>query len=152
MLRASLFARRGFENNPGDADARAFLAFALVHAARYDEGIEHFRAAMALNPFYPIWYRNGLARALIVRAEYDEALAVSEEILRLEPSFVQAWLQKAYIFGQTGRSDEAKQAIREVHRLAPNMRLEHVPGLWLTDDKPFIERLLDGVREAGLPE
>ncbi len=144
-------ARRGFENNPGNADARAFLAFGLVHAGDYEEGIEHFRAAMSLNPFYPLWYRNGLARALIVRGEYDEALVLSDGILRLEPTFVQGWLQKAYVFGQTGRTDDANRAIKEVLRLAPGIRLEHVPGLWLLDDAAFMERFLDGLSQAGLP-
>ena len=116
-------ARRGFELNPGNADARAFFAFALVHAGDPEKAMDHFRAAMSLNPFYPNWYRNGLARALIVRAEFDEALALSDEILRLEPAFIQGWLQKAYIFGQTGRSDDASQAVREV------LRVEH-PVPW----------------------
>jgi adenylate cyclase len=145
-------ARRGFENNPGDADAREFLAFALVHAGAYDEGIDHFRAAMSLNPFYPLWYRNGLARALIVRGEYDEALVLSDEILRMEPSFVQGWIQKAFIFRQTGRPEDAKKAVREILRLAPNMRLEHIWGLWLLNDEDFMLGFLDGLREAGLPD
>ncbi len=145
-------ARLGFESNPGHADARAFLAFALVHAAKYDEGIEHFRAAMSLNPFYPIWYRNGLIRALIVTGEFDEALTISEEILSLEPSFVQGWLQKAYLFEQLGQSEDAGQAIVEVLRLAPGMRLEHVPGLWLINDAAFMEHFLAAMRQAGLPE
>ena len=107
---------------------------------------------MSLNPFYPNWYRNGLARALIARAEFDEALALCDEILRLEPAYIQGWVRKAYIFGQMGRSDDANQAIRKVLRLAPNMRLGHVPGLWPLDDAAFMMRLLDGLRKAGLPE
>ncbi|MBT6138766.1 MAG: adenylate/guanylate cyclase domain-containing protein, partial [Rhodospirillaceae bacterium] len=145
-------ARRGFSLHPGNADIRAFLAFALVHGGGFEEAVDHFRAAMALNPFYPNWCRNGLARSLIALDKLDEALAISDEILSLEPSFVQAWVQKAYIFNRIGRSDDAGQAIKEVMRLAPNLRLEHIPGFFLLNDTVILNRLLDGLREAGLPE
>ena len=145
-------ARRGIELYPGSADVRAFLAFALLHAGHYREATEHMRAAMSLNPFYPNWYRNGLARALILLDELDEALALSDEILKIEPGFLQAWLQRAYIYGQTGREADSRNAIHEVRRLAPNLRVGHLPGLLLIDDAPATQRFLDGIREAGLPE
>ena len=144
--------RRGFELNPGNADARAFLAVALVRAGIYHEAVDHYRAAMALNPFYPNWYRNGLVRSLSVLGEFDEALAISDEILSTDPDFLQAWLQKAYIFGQIGRSGDAEKAIREVRRLAPSLRLDHVPGLLLIKDAIDMQRFLDSLRKAGLPE
>jgi adenylate cyclase len=145
-------ARRGVDLYPGSADVRAFLAFALLHAGNYSEAVEHFRAAMALNPFYPNWYRNGLARTLIFLDEFDEALALSDEILRLEPAFLQAWLQRAYIFGEIGREADADHAIREVRRLAPNLRLGDVPGLLLINDTVATRRFVDSLRKAGLPE
>jgi adenylate cyclase len=145
-------ARRGIELYPGSADVRAFLAFALLHAGNYREAVEHFRAAMALNPFYPNWYRNGLARTLIFLDEFDEALALSDEILRIEPAFLQAWLQRAYIYGETGREADADKAIQEVCRLAPNLRLGDVPGLLLINDARATRRFIDGLRKAGLPE
>jgi adenylate cyclase len=145
-------ARRGVEFYPGNADVRAFLAFALLHAGHYREAEEHFRAAMALNPFYPLWYRNGLARTLICLDELEEALAISNELLEIEPAFFQALLQRAYIFRQTGREAEAREAIAEVRRLAPNYRARDVPGIWLVNDAAVIKRITDGLRAAGLPE
>ena len=145
-------ARRGIELYPGNADVRAFLAFALLNAGEYREAAEHFRAAMSLNPFYPNWYRNGLARTLIFLDELDEALVLCDEILSIEPGFLQALLQRAYIYGRTGREAESRNAIHEVRRLAPNLRVGHLPGLSLIDDAPATQRFLDGIREAGLPE
>lgn len=84
--------------------------------------------------------------------EFDEALALSDEVLSTEPAFIQAWLQRAFIFGRIGRSGEAEAAIKEIVRRAPNMRLGHVPGLMLINDATTIERYLDGLRTAGLPE
>ncbi len=145
-------ARRGCELYPGNADIRAFFAFALFHAGHYREAVEHFRAAMALNPFYPIWYCNGLARTLVCLDEFEEALALSDEVLQVEPAFFQALLQRAYIFGQTGREVEARKAISEVCRLAPNLRARDAAGIWQVKDAAILKRICDGLREAGLPE
>ena len=145
-------ARRGIELYPGSADVRAFLAIALLHAGQYREGADHLRAAMALNPFHPIWYRNGLARALVFSDELDEALVLCDEILGLEPDFLQALLLRAYICGRTGREADSHVAIQEVRRLAPNLRVGHLAGLLLIGDAPSTQRFIDGVRDAGLPE
>ncbi len=145
-------ARRGIELYPGSADVRAFLAIALLHAGYYREAAEHLRAAMALNPFYPTWYRSGLARALVFLDELDEALVLCEEILGIESDFLQAWLLRAYICGQTGREADSRDSVHEIRRLAPSLRVGHLAGLLLIRDTPATQRFLDGIREAGLPE
>ena len=144
-------ARRGFELYPGSADVRAFLAFALSLAGKYDEAVDHFHAAMALNPFYPNWYRNGLARTLIVLEDFDKALAICNEILTTEPAFLQALLQKAYIFVQTGCLIEAQKTVGEVRLIAPNLHLSDAHGLQRNSDDAFMQRFMDSLREAGLP-
>ncbi len=145
-------ARRGFELYPGNADIRGMLGFALVRAGNYREAVGHFRAAMSLNPFYPNWYRNGLGRALMVLDEFDEALVLADETLRTEPANIISWIHKAYIFGQIGRSGDAEKAIRELTQIAPNLRLEHVPGMLMINDATAARRIVDGLREVGLPE
>jgi adenylate cyclase len=145
-------ARRGFELYPGNADIRAFLAFALMYAGHHLEAAEHFRAAMSLNPFYPPWYRNGLGMNLLYQDDFDEALALLDEALEVQPTFFLAWLQRAYIYGQIGREIDAGNAIHEVLRFAPNLRVRDVPGIFLMNDATALKRIGDGVRNAGLPE
>jgi len=145
-------AKRGFELYPGNADLRAFLAFALSLAGEYLEAIGHFRAAMSLNPFYPNWYRNGLARALLPIEEYDDAMVLVEEILSIEPGFLQAWLQKSYIFHRLGRIDDAERTLAEIRRVAPDLRLRHIRGLIKNSDEEFMIRFVESISEVGLPE
>ncbi len=145
-------ARRGVELYPGNADARAFLAVALTRAGEYREATEHFYAARLLNPFYPTWCRNGLARALIILSEFDEALLLVEEILKIEPTHLNSWLHKAYVFSQVGRSSDADKAVKEVTRLAPELRIKHVPELLMIKDDVIVQRFLGGLKRAGLPE
>ena len=147
-----VIARRGFELNPSNADVRAFLGIALSHVGQFHEAVGHYRAAMSLNPFYPNWYRIGLSRNLMILDEFDEALILIEEILSTEPAHLHSWLQKAYMFGQIGRLDDAEEAIREINQLAPNLRLVHAPGLLSINDEAATQRFLDGLRKVGFPE
>jgi len=72
-------------------------------------------------------------------------------ILDIEPIFFQAWLQKAAILHQLGRYDDAEYAVREVMRIAPNLRLSSISGLYMSNDKAGLERFKDALRQAGLP-
>ncbi len=144
-------AQRGCELSPGSVDSWAFLAFALSYAGDYPEAEDHFRAAMLLNPIHPNWYRNGLARTMMMQGKFDDALSIMDEILDIEPTFFQAWLQKAAILHQLGRYDDAEYAVREVMRIAPNLRLSSISGLYMINDKAGLERFKDALRQAGLP-
>ena len=145
-------ARRGVELYPGNADLRGMLGFALFRAGNYREAVGHFRAAMSLNPFYPNWYRNGLGRALMVLDEFDEALVLADETLRTEPANIISWVHKAYMFGQIGRSGDAEEAVKELTRIAPNLRLEHVPGILMINEATGAKRIVDGLRNVGFSE
>jgi TolB-like protein/Flp pilus assembly protein TadD len=145
-------ARRGFELYPGNADIRGFLAFALMNAGKYREAEEHIRAAMSLNPFYPTWYRIILARTLLGLDKFDEAKTLFDEVLETAPANILAWLSLAYIYGQTGRAADAGKAIAEIHQLAPNLRVSHMPKFLLINDVIFTDRFMDGLRKAGLSE
>jgi adenylate cyclase len=145
-------ARRGFELNPGNADVRAFLAISLTRVGKFHEAMGHYRAAISLNPFYPNWYRNSLARNLMILDEFDEALVLLDEIQSTEPAHISSWINKAYMFGQIGRSGDAEEAIRKIKQLAPNLRLEHAPGILSINDETATKRFIDGLRKAGFPE
>ncbi len=145
-------ARRGIELYPGNADVRAFLAFALMFAGNFREAEEQFRTAMSLNPFYPVWYCNGLVRTLTFLDEFDEALTLGDEVLEMAPAHLQAWLHRAYIYGEIGRDDDASKAMLEIRRLHPDLRIRHMPRMLLVNDATATKRFIDGLRKAGLPE
>ncbi len=88
----------------------------------------------------------------MVLDEFDEALVLADETLSIEPTNIVSWVHKAYIFGQIGRSGDAEEAMRELNQIAPNLRLEHVPGMLMINDATAALRIVDGLREVGLPE
>jgi tetratricopeptide (TPR) repeat protein len=145
-------ARRGRELYPGNADVRAFLGFALFRVGAFSEAVDHLRAAMSLNPFYPNWYRSCLARILMMLDEFEEALVLADEALSVEPTSINTWVIKAYMFGQLGRSGGAEEAVKELNRISPNLRLEHVPGILMIKEATGAQRIVDGLRKVGFPE
>lgn len=147
-----VIARRGYELNPGNADGRAIFATALTRVGKFNEAVGHYRAAMSLNPFYPIWYRTWLSRTMMILKEFDEALKLLEETLSIKPAHLSSKLFKAYILGQIGRTSDAKIALKELFQIAPDMRLEHVSGILGINDVTATQRIVGGLREVGLPE
>jgi adenylate cyclase len=145
-------ARRGVDLYPGNADVRAFLGFALLHAGQLAEAVEHIRAAMDFNPFYPNWYLGGLQSALRGLGDLEGVLSIANEVLEKEPGFLGSWLARAYVYQKTGRRSDALAAIREVQKLAPNLRVEHLPNMTLINDKAITKDYSTVLREAGLPE
>jgi len=87
---------------------------------------------------------------------------ISDEVLGGSPSSVTisgseyAYRALAASYGQLGRIDEARAAVAEMLRIDPDLTLEKVKGEDLrvnpNFDPDFIERQIDGLRKAGLPE
>jgi adenylate cyclase len=145
-------AWRGFELHPGNADLRAVFATVLTRSGQLREAVGHFHAAMSLNPFYPNWYRSWLARTLMMLDEFEEALALLDEIQSTEPAHINSWINKAYMFGQIGRMGDAEEAVKIITQLAPNLRLEHAPGVLSINDATATQRFIEGLRKVGFPE
>lgn len=87
----------------------------------------------------------------MMQGKFDDALSIMDEILDIEPTVFQAWLQKAAILHQLGRYDDAEYAVREVVQIAPNLRLSSISNLYMINDKAGLERFKDALRQAGLP-
>ena len=56
------------------------------------------------------------------------------------------------MYGQMGQIGDAEEAVREITRLAPNLRLEHTSGLLMVRDATAKKRFIDGLRKVGFPE
>lgn len=144
--------RRGVALYPSNADIRCFLGVSLAHAAQYEEAVQHLRAAMASNPFYPTWYLNSYSISLRALGRLDEALEVADVVIGREPTHLQSRLTRAFVCQQKRQFLQARAAISEVQRIAPNFRARHLRGLLMLKDQAEIERVAAGLREAGLPD
>jgi adenylate cyclase len=93
-------AKRACEISPNEAMCWLGLARILINAERLDEGEQAIRAAMRLNPFYPVNYLAVLADALVHQGRNAEAVKVLGQMVDRNPNFISAHLHLAGLYGQ----------------------------------------------------
>ena len=139
--------------NPNDAMSHHFLGWALSFAGRYKEVIPHIDHAMRLSPrdIFLTGMMTIRAVALFGLEHYEEAFEWVQRA-RLSPNpRTMTFSVLTAVLSKLGREEEA--------RIALNDLLAHAPGMSCAKyrENPFtgpeaMERLVDGLREAGLPE
>ncbi|MFO1087065.1 MAG: winged helix-turn-helix domain-containing tetratricopeptide repeat protein [Reyranellaceae bacterium] len=159
---ALLFARRfddclaefelALQLNPSFALAHGFYGVALSYCGRWEDGDSAARRAMRLSPRDPFAaiYCGIAAYAQFVGGNYDEAIRLSREGLRLKADFVGAHRVLTAATAMAGQLDDARGALAELRRAQPNISLA-----WLGERIPFkrdVDRAhyLEGFRRAGL--
>ena len=159
---ALLFARRfddclaefelALQLNPSFSLAHGFYALALSYSGRWEDGDRAARRALRLSPRDPCAaiYCGIAAYAQFVGGNYDEAIRLSREGLRLKADFVGAHRVLTAAAAMAGQHEEARAALGELRRAQPNISLA-----WLGEHIPFkrdVDRAsyLEAFRRAGL--
>jgi adenylate cyclase len=134
--------------NPNDSDIIAEYADALVYAEQPERSVELLEKAMRLNPFYPDWYLWYLADAYDALGRYEDVVAAVQRMH--DPS--EGRRLQAVGYAHLGMMKESQAAAREVMRLHPGFSISQ----WIQRPPfrqgPVLERYVEGLREAGLPE
>jgi adenylate cyclase len=136
--------------DPNGADGLADLGNILNWAGRPEEGIGLVKKAMRLNPLCPAYYIFHLGHAYFLTEEYEEAIASFKRALNRNPNFrlVHTYLVASY--GEVGREEEARAEAEEILRIDPNLSLEALRQRLPYRDQAVLERLIAGLRSAGL--
>jgi adenylate cyclase len=145
-------ARIAVSLSPNDAYIKLGLARVLINAGHPEEGDVHMREAMRLNPFHHTYYFGILANALEQLGRDAEAVDILQMAVTQDPDYFAGHLRLASLYGLTGRIDDAKVQAAEVLRINPRFDLSRAPSFYLTANPDFLERFVDGLRKAGLPE
>jgi adenylate cyclase len=120
---------------------------ALAKTGRVEEGIGWIQRAMRVNPFHPPWYWADLAIALYMASRFEEALEANQ---RVGAGSAHGHARIAACHAQLGHMEEAKEAAAQALRLDPTFRLGTLSMSYKFNlDR---ERVLDGMRKAGLPD
>lgn len=140
--------QRALALNPNDADIISEYADALVYADQPEKSLELMDKAMRLNPYYPDTYLWYLADAYNALGRSADVVAT---VLRMQNPAEGSRLLAAN-YAHLGMMDEARAAAAEVMRLHPHFTIRswrHRPPY---RDVRIIERYVEGMRKAGLPE
>jgi len=141
--------RRAIDLDPNLAQAYGSLGNVLDYSGQHERAIELFEQAMQLDPEFDLWI-HACGRAQFALERYDEAEAsFKRRLIRMPQSDVtRAYL--ASLYGHTGRHEEARQMWRELMAINPKYSLERMQRVMPFKSPATLDRLVDGLRKAGL--
>jgi adenylate cyclase len=145
---------RTIELDPSLPTPYKILGVLIAFAGRPDDGVAKIETGMRLDPRDPWMWRSFqvLAVAHLVAERFAEAVDAAQRSLQHKPDEHNTHVLLAVSYAHLGRIDEARSAFREVLRLQPDYSLAGVRQLFAAANEEFVERLVAGLRKAGLEE
>ena len=138
--------KKTFAINPNNAVAHYFYAISvLVPLGRMDEAIDHFHAALSLDPLSPIMNMN-YAVTLSAAHRYDEAMAQFKKLQEREPNFQPPHFYFAQFLAIRGQFAEA---IDELSRFQGTLKKPY-SGEHVTRDAKGYNKLLQTSEPAAI--
>ncbi|PYQ47809.1 MAG: hypothetical protein DMF78_22760 [Acidobacteria bacterium] len=100
--------RKALQIDPALAKTHFFLATAVKARGRYDEALEHFRAAAERYPRDRV-VRNQIARVLFLKRQYKDAIGELQDVLAIDPEDLQAHYNLMLCWQGLGDADGARR-------------------------------------------
>jgi tetratricopeptide (TPR) repeat protein len=141
------------------AQAHSFIGFGKIFAGRAEETEAHVAEALRLSPRDTMAYRwmthAGIAKTQL--GHWEQAVAWFRRSIEANRNFPHPHFVLGAALAQLGRLDEARSAIETGLELDPGFAVSRFrANVAARSDNPTYlagtERILDGLRKAGLPE
>ncbi|MGE0022441.1 MAG: hypothetical protein AB7S70_02290 [Hyphomicrobium sp.] len=136
---------------PYDAEIMAVLACMISSAGDHDRGVTLANRANALNADATIgWYHTTIYTADYLKGDYEHALEIARQ--NIQDGAFYAHLEIIPIYGQLGRTGEAREAWAKLRQTIPDASAATFESWWrlwnIHDDE--VARLMDGVYKSGV--
>ena len=151
-VKALVEAENAITLDPNYANAHVLLATLLYYAGRPQEGLERIQKAMRINPHHPYNYTFHLGQAYFILKRYREAIKAFKQGIANNPASerLHVWLAAAY--ARVGDMEEAEWEVDQILMLNPEFSIQRMQQALPFKDPIHLERLVDGLHTAGLPE
>jgi adenylate cyclase len=138
--------------NPNMAMAYNILGGIQMYLGRPDEAIPMIERAMRLDPATNAQFIHFLGLANLLAGKYETAAALLRQRILLVPKtdFSRAFLASA--LGHLGELDEARRIWRELKEINPKYSFADHVGRMPFKKAEDAERIVDGLKKAGLPD
>jgi len=147
---------------PNVPDSYLSKARVLNATGRAAEAEESVRWSMRLDPLYSPEYLRVLAVSLFHQQRYEEALGTLERLVALKTDVGDDYVTVIASLGHLGRNSGIREAIKTFNELSVaagyNTITVQMFGAWwwygdmFNYDPAYRDRLVDGLRKAGVPE
>jgi adenylate cyclase len=108
--------------------------------------------AMRLCPIYPAWYPSSLAWAYLLMDRREDAIDSAKTSSGIDPDYPFNYMVLAIAFAESEREQEARTAIENLLRIDPSYSLRTFSECQPFRDAKVLNRHIEGLRKAGLPE
>ena len=114
--------------------------------------IELVNRGLRLDPHYSDIYLHILAQAYFQLDRYEEAIDLLKRRLIRNPATDISRVLLAASYGHLGRIEESRAMWAEALQVNPDYSLEHRRQILPYKDPCDFDRLVEGLRKAGLPD
>lgn len=142
-------AERAIELDPNSANAYTALGTIRDFQGRHEEALALYTRAHRLDPQFDLSL-HFQGRALLNLGRFDEAEVAFKRRLLLAPRSDMTRFYLACLYGRTGRHEEARGYWREVLGVNPSFSVDHLRRSLPYHDPHLMDRLVEGLREAGV--
>jgi adenylate cyclase len=142
-------AERVIELDPNFGEG--FLTFGQVldFTGQHGDAIKAFEWGLRLDPQFDLALHL-LGRAQLGMGRYAEAEQSFKRRLALNPSSDMTRAYLASLYGSLGRHEEARQVWEEMLAINPHFSIERLRRTLPYQDPTWFERIVDGLRKAGM--
>lgn len=151
---AKEYLNRALHLNPNLANAYGLMAAWHGLCGNYNDSRQAADKALEISPLdssRPLWLA-GRGIAGYIQGDYELVIEIAQRLLRDHPGFASAFRQLAASFAMLGRDEEARAATTKLLQYMPNSTISKVRHIVPIRDQDALERWLEGLRRAGLPE
>ena len=145
-------ARGAVAIRPGCTNANGFLANVLLHCGEPQAALTHIKRAIRLSPVYPPWFLEILAASYREAGEIGLAVTAGQEMLRLAPHSIQGRVILTSSLVRAGWVVEAKRVAAEILLEDEGFSVRRFREQQVFRDEAVVERIVEDLSEAGLPE
>lgn len=138
--------------NPNSAIAWARSGTTLAYLGRGEEAVERVRNALELSPFdqFAFAFCTTYGLASLTCERYDEAVWWLEKARRLNPRYRAAERLLIAAHCLCGQEEQARAMATGFLQMEPDFHVETLAS-WYPLQSPHLERLMQGLLDAGLP-
>jgi adenylate cyclase len=124
----------------------------LYRLGRFEEAVRFMEETLRLNPIPPNMHLRYYGAVLRELERYDEAIVILKKAIQQEPNSMFGHLMLAVTYSLAGREHEAQEEAKEVMRINPKFSVRHLQKTLPFKNPAHTQRLINGMRKAGLPD
>jgi len=143
--------KRTIALEPNNARAHVEIGWVLHYAGRSAEAPEPITRGMRLDPQYPDAYLHILAQVYFRLDRFEEAAGLLKRRIIRKPDTDFSRVLLAATYGYLGRIDDAKAQWADALAANPNFSLEQRRRVLPYKDPADFQRVVEGLRKAGIP-